>query len=110
MLLRKIKMALIRCVSRDFYDSEVLKLEKKYNMKKDAIKDMIYGGLLELMRNPDNYYASSVDFKYNHFTKEGHEAVGSFVSAMCGMIHNIEASDLDARAKELMLQDLKKTY
>ncbi len=77
-------------------------------MQKGAIKDLVYGGLEEIINNRNYYYASSVGFGYNHFTDEGKIALCEFMDLMAYKIREAENADLDRRAKEQVLAQLKK--
>jgi hypothetical protein len=78
-------------------------------MHRSAIKDMIYGGLMEVMRNRNYYYHSGIGSNYSHFTEEGHKAVLEFLNVMASKMMESEHEELDARAKELVLKELKKS-
>ncbi len=77
-------------------------------MEKGAIKDLVYGGLEEIINNRNYYYASSVGFGYNHFTDEGKIALTEFMDLMAYKIRDAENADLDRRAKKQVLDQLKK--
>jgi hypothetical protein len=76
-------------------------------MNRAAIKDLLYGGLMEIMRNRQYYYHSGINSTYNHFTDEGHEAVKEYLSLIAAKMMEAEHQELDARAKELVLKELK---
>ena len=76
-------------------------------MKKNAVKDLIFGGLTELSRNTRFYYSSSVGSNYCYWTDEGKEAVLTFMAEMTPLMRAAEEQDLDARAKEMVLKELK---
>jgi hypothetical protein len=76
-------------------------------MNRAAIKDLLYGGLMEIMRNRQYYYHSGVNSTYNHFTEEGHEAVREYLSMIAAKMMETEHQELDARAKEMVLKELK---
>jgi hypothetical protein len=77
-------------------------------MEKSAIKDLIYGGIEEIVQNRRYYYSSSVGRDYSHFTDEGKEAVMEFMALMAFQVRKAEDQDLDRRAKEQVLAQLKK--
>ena len=77
-------------------------------MQRPAIKDVVYGGLMEIMRNRQYYYHSGIGSNYSHFTDEGREAVQEFLNTMSGKMMEAEHEELDARAKELVINELKK--
>lgn len=76
-------------------------------MKRDAVKDLIYGGLTEITRNSKYYYSSSVGSNYNHLTETGKEVVAEFMEDMIRVIHKTEQADLDQRAKDMVMDNLK---
>lgn len=76
-------------------------------MQRPVIKDVVYGGLIEIMRNRQYYYHSSAGSTYSHFTAEGFEAVQEFISVMSGKMMDAERAELDARAKDMVLDTLK---
>ena len=93
--------------SRDSSDSAALKKVKKSKMQKGAIKDLVYGGLEEIMNNRNYFYHSSVGRDYSHLTEAGKQAVVEFVDLMAWKMKQAEDEDLDRRAKEQVLKELK---
>lgn len=77
-------------------------------MQKSAIKDLCYGGLLELINNGRFYYHSSVGAGYSHLTEEGKAAVIEFMDMIAFKMKEAESADLDHRAKQAVLAELKK--
>jgi len=82
-------------------------LATKYNMDKSALKDLVYGGIRELINNRDFYHYSSVGSSYSGWTEDGIKALNEYMNGMGWMIMKAEIEDLDARAKELILNTLK---
>jgi hypothetical protein len=76
-------------------------------MKKSAVKDLMFGGIMELSRNSRYYYHSSVGNGYCYWTDEGKEAIVDFMKEMAPMMRLAEQQDLDERAKEIVLKELK---
>lgn len=76
-------------------------------MEKGAIKDLVYGGLEELINNRNYYYHSAVGRDYSHLTESGKEAVAEFMDIMAWQIKQANEKDLDRRAKEQVLATLK---
>ena len=76
-------------------------------MEKAAIKDLVYGGLEELLNNKAYYYRSSIGQEYCHLTDSGKEAVTEFISLMAAKVHQANEKDLDKRAKEMVIKELK---
>ena len=76
-------------------------------MKKSSIKDLLYGGIMELMNNSEHYHNSGIGSKYNHFTESGKESVQAFLILMSEIMFIAESELLDKRAKELVVKGLK---
>ena len=77
-------------------------------MQKGAIKDLIYGGLEEILNNNKYYYHSSIGASYSHLTEDGKEAIVEFMDLMSWKIKEANETDLDRRAKQQVLDQLKK--
>lgn len=77
-------------------------------MQKGAIKDLCYGGIEELLNNNRYYYHSSVGAAYSHLTDEGKAAMVEFMDMIAWKIKEANEVDLDRRAKEQVLAELKK--
>jgi hypothetical protein len=80
---------------------------RKSNMNKDAIKDFMYGGVAELMRNRTYYYYSSVAPEYCHWTEEGEQALAEYMTLVGRQMLMAEEKELDQRAKDMVLNKLK---
>ena len=76
-------------------------------MDKQAVKDLTYGGMLELLNNPRMFYKSSVGRDYCHLTDAGKAAVAEYMDLMAWKIIQAEEADLDRRAKEMVIKELK---
>jgi hypothetical protein len=76
-------------------------------MEKTVIKDLMYGGLTELMNNKEFYYRSSVGADYSHWTEKGSIVMLDFVKSMTKQMHTAEDLSLNKRAKELVIKGLK---
>lgn len=68
----------------------------------------MYGGVSEMMRNRRYYYRSSVGKDYSHWTEEGKLVVQRFLQDMTQYIYDAEQDELDKRAKDMVLAELKK--
>lgn len=77
-------------------------------MEKGAIKDLIYGGLEEILNNSRYYYHSSVGAGYSHLTEEGKIAVTEYMDLMAWKVKEANEVDLDRRAKKQVIDQLKK--
>ena len=78
-------------------------------MNKDAIKDMMFGGVTELVRNRRFYYYSSVGPQYSHWTEEGKQALVEYMEVMSYKMRQAEEAELEERAKQQTLNALKST-
>jgi hypothetical protein len=76
-------------------------------MEKSAIKDLVYGGLEELVTNRRYYYHSSIGLNYCHFTEEGTKALSEYMNIMCAKLYEAEEKELDQRAKDMVIKGLK---
>ena len=76
-------------------------------MEKQAIKDMMFGGVLELSQNSRYYYHSGVGSSYSHRTEQGKEALFEYMQTMAYKIKECEEAELNKRAKDLVLKGLK---
>jgi hypothetical protein len=86
-----------------------LRKVKKSKMQKSAIKDLIYGGVEEILNNRNYYYHSAVGQAYSHLTEDGKVAVIEFMDLMSWKIKEANEADLDQRAKDQVLAALKKS-
>lgn len=77
-------------------------------MEKAAIKDLTYGGLLEILNNSRYYYHSSVGAGYSHLTEAGQQAVVEYMNMIAWKIKEAENAELDQRAKKQVLEGLEK--
>jgi predicted transcriptional regulator len=84
-----------------------LKLARRLKVEKQAIKDLMYGGVREMMNNRLYYYHSSIGREYCRWTEAGEEAMKKFLSDMTKYISEAEEKSLEDRAKKLVLDGLK---
>lgn len=78
-------------------------------MEKGAIKDLVYGGVEEILNNNRYYYHSSVGAGYSHFTEAGKQAMNEYMELMAWKIKEANEADLERRAKEQVMAALKKS-
>jgi hypothetical protein len=76
-------------------------------MDRQAVKDLMFGGISELVRNSKYYYHSSVGEKYCHWTTEGELALQDFMNVMAHKLKEADEADLRTRAKEMTINALK---
>ena len=76
-------------------------------MDKQAVKDAMFGGIMEMMRNRKYYYFSSVGGNYSHWTDEGKEALQEYMQIISYKLWEAEEADLKKRSKEMVVKGLK---
>ena len=108
--LLRIKIFCVRLgfpISLGLSDFERIKHHKGFVMEKQAIKELMFGGIKELMNSRRYYYKSTVSKDYCHFTDEGKVAMHSFIADMARYITEAENAELDQRAKDMVMKELK---
>ena len=68
----------------------------------------IYAGLLEIVKDSNHYYNSSVGSSYSYLREDGEKAVLEWIKLMAPKMLELEEKQLDARAKKIMWEELKK--
>lgn len=76
-------------------------------MDKQAVKDLMFGGLHELMKNRNYYHHSSVGQNYSYWTDDGKEALHEYMQVMAWKLKEAEEADLRKKAKEMTINALK---
>jgi len=76
-------------------------------MEKSAVKDLLFGGINELMRDRRYYYHSSVGSGYSYWTDEGKEALIEYMNVMGWKLKEAEEADLNKRSKDMVMNALK---
>jgi hypothetical protein len=76
-------------------------------IEKNAVKELLYGGLLEIMNNRHYYYNSSIGSDYSHFTDAGKVAMDEYLNTMGRLMLKAEEASLNKRAKDLVINGLK---
>jgi len=76
-------------------------------MDRQAVKELMYGGVAELMRNRHYFYHSSVGAQYSHWTEEGQKALAEYMTLIGCKMLEAEHEELDKRAKDLVINGLK---
>ncbi len=75
-------------------------------MDKQSVKDVLYGGLLEIVKDPRNFtYIGQVEF--SKFSDKGTAAVLELTSILATLMIKADKEDVDRRAKELTMNALK---
>ena len=76
-------------------------------MDRQAVKELMYGGVAELMRNHHYFYYSAVGAHYSHWTEEGTKALADYMTIMGYKMLEAEEMELDQRAKDMVMKTLK---
>jgi hypothetical protein len=76
-------------------------------MDDNALKEFMYGGTRELMKNRKYYYHSSVGAQYCRWTDDGAKALADFMNLLGHQMVLNEEAALNKRAKEMVLKGLK---
>lgn len=79
----------------------------KKMLEHSAVKDWVYGGIIELMNNPKYYRKSGVDSRYSYWTEEGKVVLIEFMFKVCQSIEEAERDKLMKLAKQLVMNGLK---
>ena len=76
----------------------------------DLIEKQLYLGIVAVLKDDKLYYESSVGKKgeYNHWREGGQDALLTYIEAMAPLILKNERDKLDKRAKQLVLEELKR--
>ena len=72
------------------------------------LPNQVYAGLFEILKNQRLYHHSSVGSDYCHLTDDGKQAVIDWVNLMGPQMHKLEKAEIDARAKKMVWDELKK--
>ena len=76
-------------------------------LEKTAVKELLYGGIMEIINNREFYYNSRIGSEYNHFTDKGKDAMDEYLKSMASLMLKAEEESLNKRAKELVINGLK---
>jgi hypothetical protein len=76
-------------------------------MERGAIKEFMYGGVAELMRNRRYFYHSSVGAQYCHWTEDGQKALQEYMIIIGRKMAEAEEAEIRSKAKEMTLGALK---
>ena len=74
----------------------------------NLLKKQFSSGMMEILKDKDLYYASSIDIKYNKLTDKGKEAVLEYVTMMAPHMLEREEKMLKQKAKDITWEELKK--
>lgn len=76
-------------------------------MKKNNVKEALYGAIVGLMDSPDLFRKYAASPKLSSWTVAGTLAIAELMVVMTPVIAEAEEEALNNRAKELVLQGLK---
>lgn len=72
------------------------------------LPNQVYAGLFEILKDKTLYYQSGIDSKYNKFTEKGEQEILEWIKFMAPKMLEVEKAELDARAKQFVIDELKK--
>ena len=82
-------------------------MARKYEIKRSMHKDMIYGSLMELVKNQRVWHESSVSPEYSHLTEDGKDAIIHVVEEMFRGMQTIQRQEIKEEAKKQTMDALK---
>ena len=82
-------------------------MARKFDLKRDMNKDIVYGALLELSRNKKVWHESSVSPEYSHLTEDGKVAIIHVIEDMFRGLQSIHNQEVKEEAKRQTLEALK---
>lgn len=68
----------------------------------------IYAGLFEILKDKTMYHHSTVDKRYSYLTEHGQAALVKWLELMAPEMYELERAQLDARAKQMVIDELNK--
>ena len=82
----------------------------KVKYMNDLLEKQLYMGIVAVLKDDKLYYESRIGKKgeYNHFKEGGHEALLRYIDQMAPLILANEREKLDARAKQMVMEELKR--
>ena len=94
-----------------WFKKQFVALKIKFgSMRKNSIKDQLYGSILEMMNNRELFYKSNIGktHEYSHWTPEGKEELLAFVMEHSKRMLTAEDELVRNKAKEMTFEALKK--
>ena len=89
---------------------EGLKLAKNYKLAQEANKDVVYGALLGITKNPKLWRHSDVGREYCYLTNEGKEVIVELLEDLLRTMDETEHKVIEQKAKEVVWRELKKDH
>ena len=84
-------------------------MAKNYKLAQEANKDVVYGSLLGITKNPKLWRHSDVGREYCKLTDEGREVIIDLMQDLLRTVDILEQKVLEQKAREVVWDDLKKT-
>jgi acid stress-induced BolA-like protein IbaG/YrbA len=82
-------------------------MARKFEIRRSMHKDMIYGSLMELVKNGRVWHESTVSPEYSHLTEDGKKAIIHVVEDMFRGMQTIHNQEVKEEAKRQTLEGLK---
>jgi acid stress-induced BolA-like protein IbaG/YrbA len=82
-------------------------MARKFDIKRSMHKDMVYGSLMELVKNKQVWHESTVAPEYSHLTDDGKDAIIHVVEEMFRGMQTIQNQEIKEEAKRQTLEALK---
>jgi hypothetical protein len=82
-------------------------MAKKFDLRRDMNKDIVYGALFELSRNKKVWHESTVSPEYSHLTEEGKDAIIHVIEDMFRGLQTIHNQEVKEEAKKQTMESLK---
>lgn len=83
-------------------------LRIKVNFMSKILPNQVYAGLFAILKDQRFYYHSAIGADYCRLTDAGKEEVIKWINMMGPQMYKLEQEELDARAKKLVWDELKK--
>ncbi len=79
-------------------------------MRKSAVRDQLYGSIVEMMKNRELFYRSEIGkaHEYSHWTDEGKQELLDFLLGHSKKMLIAEEEEIDALARDMTFNALKK--
>ncbi len=82
-------------------------MARKFDIKRSMHKDMVYGALMELVKNRTVWHESTVSPEYSHLTDDGRNAIIHVIEEMFRGMQTIQNQEIKEEAKRQTLESLK---
>lgn len=82
-------------------------MAKNFDIKRSMNKDLVYGGLLELAKNPRVWHERTVSPQYSHLTDDGKKAIIHVIENMFRGLQLIHEQEIKEEAMRQTMEALK---